>query len=100
MVSLYVAFARIVDGRKSASAGWPKTCYELGNELHRIAPQMRMHDISVTIERTYKGRFITLASEAVPIIQATRANPAPVSSSSDEKRADIQPTRATLMRAI
>jgi hypothetical protein len=54
----------------------------------RVAPQLSMYGLSVTFERTRKGRFITLTSEAVPIIQSTRANPDPASSSADENSVD------------
>jgi hypothetical protein len=72
----------------AASAGWPKSCHRLGNELRRVAPQLRMFGLSVNFDRTGKGRFITVTSEAVPIIQLTGANPDPVSSSADENSAD------------
>jgi hypothetical protein len=86
--SLHVALAKIVGKKNAASASWPKTCNRLGNELRRVAPQLRMYGVSVTFERTRKGRSITVTSEAVPKSESTRANPGPVSSSADEISGD------------
>jgi hypothetical protein len=85
---LQIALTKIVGKKNAASASWPKTCYRLGNELRRVAPQLRMYGLSVTFERTRKGRFITVTSEAVPNIQSTRANPDPASSSADKNSVD------------
>ena len=38
---------------------WPKTVHAFGRELRRIAPQLRVHGISITFERKKKqGRHI------------------------------------------
>jgi hypothetical protein len=91
VADLQIALTKIVGKQNAASASWPKTCNRLGNELRRVAPQLRMYGLSVIFERTYKGRFITLKSEAVPINQAPCANPGPISSSTDENSADMPP---------
>ena len=49
-------------GRRAArSARWPKTPGWLTNELRRIAPQLRMHGVSVTFERNRESRVIALS---------------------------------------
>jgi hypothetical protein len=90
---LHMALTKIVGKKNAASAGWPKTYARLGNELRRVAPQLRMYGLSVTFERTYKGRCITLTSEAVPNIQSPGSNPGPVSSPADANSADIPPDK-------
>ncbi len=47
-----------------ASARWPKTPRALSNELRRIAPQLRMHGVSVTFSRTRESRLITINANA------------------------------------
>ena len=42
---------------------WPKTIGTFGNELRRIAPQLRLHGTSVNFERTRDARIVTLRSE-------------------------------------
>ena len=44
----------------ASSSRWPKSPWLLSNELRRIAPQLRMHGISVTYERTREKRLLTL----------------------------------------
>jgi hypothetical protein len=88
---LHIALTRIVGKKDAASASWPKTCSRLGNELRHDAPQLRMYGLSVTFERSSKGLFITLTSQAVPNIQTTRANPGPASSTAHENSVDIPP---------
>jgi len=88
---LHTALTKVVGKKNAASAGWPKTYSRLGNELRRVAPQLRMYGLSVIFERTYKGRFITLKSAGVPNNQAPGATPGPISSSSDENSADMPP---------
>ena len=48
---------------KKTGARWPKTVGMFGNELRRIAPQLRLHGLSITFERTRDARTITLRSE-------------------------------------
>ena len=49
-----------VGKRTASSSRWPKSPWLLSNELRRIAPQLRMHGISVTYERTREKRLLTL----------------------------------------
>ncbi len=50
-----------VGGRSAASAHWPKSPARLTNELRRIAPQLRMHGLTITFERKSESRLIALA---------------------------------------
>jgi hypothetical protein len=59
-----------------------------GNELHRIAPQLRMRGVSVNLVRTNKGRLITLTTAGVPIIPPTCATASPIKSSSEQPGSD------------
>jgi hypothetical protein len=43
---------------------------EVGNELRRLAPQLRLHGVSISFERRHDGRIIILKSERVPIAAA------------------------------
>ena len=47
-----------------ASARWPKTPRAFTNELRRIAPQLRMHGVSITFSRTRESRLITINANA------------------------------------
>jgi len=42
---------------------WPKTVAAFSRELRRIAPQLRVHGISITFERKSEERVITVRSE-------------------------------------
>ena len=42
---------------------WPKTVSAFSKELRRIAPQLRVHGISITFERKSEERIVTLRSE-------------------------------------
>ncbi len=63
---LHASLTRIVGKRVAASADWPKTTATFSNELRRLAPQLRMHGVSVGFERRHEGRIITLKSERGP----------------------------------
>jgi hypothetical protein len=54
------------------SLGWPKSPARLTNELGRIAPQLRMHGLSVTISRNHQGRRITVTKQPNGKIVSTR----------------------------
>ena len=69
---LHASLTRIVGKKVAASADWPKTSEKLGCELRRLAPQLRMHGMSVSFERRNDGRIITLRSERVPIAPPAR----------------------------
>jgi hypothetical protein len=42
---------------------WPKTISKFGSELRRIAPQLRLHGISINFERRGGDRVVTLKTE-------------------------------------
>jgi hypothetical protein len=42
---------------------WPKTISMFGTELRRIAPQLRLHGISIGFERRGHDRIVTLKME-------------------------------------
>jgi len=48
--------------RVTASPRWPKSANALSKELRRIAPQMRMHGVSIIFLRTPDKRFIEITS--------------------------------------
>jgi hypothetical protein len=48
----------------TSRAGWPKTPTWLTNELRRIAPQLRIHGLFVTFERTNGKRLIIIRNTA------------------------------------
>jgi hypothetical protein len=48
-------------GKKSAtSTGWPRTVPQFAREMHRIAPQLRPHGLSITFSRHHKGRRVVI----------------------------------------
>jgi hypothetical protein len=48
-------------GKKVArSPGWPKSPQRLTNELRRIAPQLRMHGLSIIFSRTGQSRCVAV----------------------------------------
>ncbi len=69
---LHSQLTEIVGKKVAASSDWPKTSEKLGCELRRLAPQLRMHGMSVSFERRNDGRIITLRSERVPIAPPAR----------------------------
>ena len=71
--TLLDALSKIVGKKHAASALWPKNATKLGNELRRIAPQLRIHGLAVDFARTHKGRTIRLKHEPSPIPATRRA---------------------------
>jgi hypothetical protein len=65
---LLAKLTEIVGKKVAASADWPKNSEKFSNELRRLAPQLRMHGLSISFERRNEGRIITLKSERVPIM--------------------------------
>jgi hypothetical protein len=65
---LYTKLTAIVGKKVAASANWPKHTEKFGNELGRLAPQLRMRGLNVSFERRHEGRIITLKSERVPMM--------------------------------
>jgi energy-coupling factor transporter ATP-binding protein EcfA2 len=47
---------------KSTGPHWPKTVNAFGAELRRLAPQIRLHGLSIHFERKHEGRIVTLTS--------------------------------------
>ena len=68
---LHAKLTEIVGKKVAASADWPKTSEKFSNELRRLAPQLRLHGVSVSFERRHEGRIITLKSERGPIVPPT-----------------------------
>jgi hypothetical protein len=60
ITELHQAFTEEIDKNIARSAAWPKTTAQFARELHRIAPQLRMHGISITFARTHKGRRVII----------------------------------------
>jgi putative DNA primase/helicase len=70
---LHARLTRCAGKQIANSAGWPKTPVMLSQELHRLAPQLRLNGLCIAFERRGEGRFITLTWESVPINQSTCA---------------------------
>jgi len=85
---LHEALTQVVGKKIAASARWPKTSSMLGNELRRIAPQLRMHGLSINFEKIREGRLVTLTTAHVPIMQAPHVTSSPIESSLDESGSD------------
>ena len=64
---LHAKLAEIAGKKVAASADWPKTTEKFGQELRRLAPQLRLHGLNVSFERRNEGRIISLKSEHSPI---------------------------------
>ncbi len=62
-LNLYGEMSQTAGKKIAAGAGWPKTVHAFGNELRRIAPQLRLHGLSISFERRYDARIITLRSD-------------------------------------
>ena len=54
---LHAALTEIAGKKVATSADWPKTTANFSNELRRLAPQLRMHGMSVSFERRHEGRI-------------------------------------------
>jgi hypothetical protein len=64
---------KIVGDRLGPS--WPKTISMFGSELRRIAPQLRLHGLSISFERKGKDRVVTLKTEGA---SATAGSPSSI----------------------
>ena len=60
---LYSGLMKTVGSRLGPN--WPKSIGAFGNELRRIAPQLRLHGIAVTFERKGGDRVVTLKSDGI-----------------------------------
>jgi len=56
---LLAALTKVAPKKLAHSAAWPKSPGWLTNELRRIAPQLRMHGISVAFSRNVPGRVLS-----------------------------------------
>ena len=56
---LYRAASKIA-GDNPTGAPWPKSVHTFGAELRRLAPQIRLHGLSIHFERKHEGRIVTL----------------------------------------
>ena len=65
---LHANLTEFVGKKIAASADWPKSSTKFGNELRQLAPQLRLHGLSVGFERRNEGRIITLKSERAPTV--------------------------------
>jgi len=88
ITKLQTALTQIVGKKTAASARWPKTSSTLGNELRRIAPQLRMHGLSINFEKNREGRLVTLTTAHVRIIQAPHVTSNPIESSPEQPGSD------------
>jgi len=70
--------------RVTASPRWPKSPNALSKELRRIAPQMRMHGVSITFLRTPEKRFIQIISTKPPIPEESHVGVGAIEGCSDE----------------
>jgi hypothetical protein len=60
-MNLFHALTKIAGN--GARGRWPKTSSMFGNELRRIAPQLRLHGLSINFERRRGERIVTLISD-------------------------------------
>ncbi len=58
---LYKAVVKVTG--QMLGSRWPKTISKFGSELLRIAPQLRLHGISISFERRGGNRVVTLKLE-------------------------------------
>ena len=72
-VNLHTALTEIMGKKVAKSARWPNTSSKFGNELRRIAPQIRMHSLSINFEKTREGRLFTAVTAVVPVMHAPHA---------------------------
>ena len=60
-MNLFHALTKIAG--KAAGGRWPKSMHMFGMELRRIAPQLRLHGLSINFERRRGERIVTLSSD-------------------------------------
>jgi len=63
---LLAQLTTLVEKKVTSLRHWPKSPSALGKELLRIAPQLRLHSISVAFERNREKRLITLTKTNRP----------------------------------
>jgi hypothetical protein len=67
---------------------WPKTISTFGNELRRIAPQLRLHGLSINFERRGGDRVVTLKADGAPSRPHSSSSPKAANRSGSNARAD------------
>jgi hypothetical protein len=60
-MNVFYALTKIAG--KGAGGRWPKSMQRFGAELRRIAPQLRLHGLSINFERRRGERIVTLSSD-------------------------------------
>jgi hypothetical protein len=61
---LFQVLTEKVGKRVARSPGWPKTLRSFANELRRLAPQLRMHGLSIIFSRNRNSQLVTLVTAA------------------------------------
>ena len=64
--ALFGLLTRGVSKGAGTSSRWPKSPARMTNELRRIAPQLRMHGLSVTFDRNRESRRVSLTYTGCP----------------------------------
>jgi hypothetical protein len=74
-VNLYEVLAQVAGKKAAASARWPKNISMFGNELRRLAPQVRLHGLSIQFERKGGERTVSLRSDGATSHEPTTHQP-------------------------
>jgi hypothetical protein len=74
---LLAELAAFAGKRVAASPRWPKSTQMFTNELRRLAPQLRLHRLSVKFTRTRSARLITLSRTRGPAVSSSRLTESP-----------------------
>jgi hypothetical protein len=72
---LHDALTTIVGKNVAASARWPKTSSWLSKELRRISSRLGIHGLSISFDRKYERRIITLTTHEEPGKSASGTTP-------------------------
>jgi hypothetical protein len=57
---LHSLLTEAVGKKIAASSGWPKTASLFAREIHRVAPQLRTHGMSITVSRDKSRRYVRI----------------------------------------
>jgi hypothetical protein len=81
LVELQAGLTQAVGKNTARSPGWPKTTAQFSRELHRIAPQLQAHGMSMTFTRKTKGRHVLITRHRTGMSTPVRtvAPPGPAS---------------------
>ena len=80
---LHEALTLFAGKKNAALARWPKNSSAMSNELRRIAPQLRMHGLSIQFERTRESRFIKVSMTRPSTLPPSHVTSSDVTSSSN-----------------